>query len=224
MDSLIKLAASQLGEKEVEGSDDHNDTIIKYAHEAGFDWVNDDETPWCSIFLNWLTKKCGLKGSNQANARSWLLTGRQVTNPEPGDVVVFWRDKPDSWKGHVGIFMGFSKDGTRVYCLGGNQGNQVSISAYHADTVLGYRRLSPVVTISLPAPPLRNGDKGSKVKELQNALKVAGFDCGTSDGDFGPKTEGAIKKLQSVSGFLKIDGVYGPNTKEYLEAVLLALH
>jgi len=220
MDSILKTAIEELGQKEISGAE-HNLSIIDYAKESGFDWVNDDETPWCSIFVNWVAQKCDLKSTKKANARSWLLVGQKVDDaPEPGDVVIFWRESPQSWKGHVGFFFGYSKDQKRVYCLGGNQGNQVSISAYSSDTVLGYRRLHSTKILSLPDPILRSGETGEAVKALQSALKIAGFNCGTSDGDFGPKTEDAIKQAQSTSGFLAIDGVYGSNTRDYLQSIL----
>ena len=221
MDSLLKIAVAELGEKEIFGNHAHNQTIVDYAKDAGFDWVNDDETPWCSIFVNWVAQQNDLISSKKANARSWLLIGQKVDQePEPGDVVIFWRESPQSWKGHVGFFFGYSKDGSRVYCLGGNQGNQVSISAYDANTVLGFRRLSPSTVIKLPEPPLQKGDQGDKVKDLQYVLNIVGFNCGTADGDYGNKTEAAIKSLQSTSGFLKIDGKYGANTKNYLQSIL----
>lgn len=222
MDSILKTAVSQLGEKEISGAQEHNRTIINYAQEAGFKWVNDDETPWCSIFVNWVAQKNKLKSSKKANARSWLKIGQKVDDaPEPGDVVIFWREDPNSWKGHVGFFFGYSQDGKRVYCLGGNQGNQVSVSAYPVNTVLGFRRLVPSQIISLPDPVLKKGNKGDRVKALQDALKMADYNVGTSDGDFGPKTEAAVKQLQSDSGFLKIDGVYGANTRDYLQSILI---
>jgi uncharacterized protein (TIGR02594 family) len=220
MDKLIQIATQELGQKEISG-DLHNQNIIDYAKESDFGWVNDDETPWCSIFVNWVAQKCGLKSSRQANARSWLLVGQKVDHePEPRDVVIFWRESPQSWKGHVGFFFGYSQDTSRVYCLGGNQGNQVSISAYDVNTVLGFRRLSPSQLLKLPEPTLKKRDQGDKVKALQNALKIAGFNCGTSDGDYGPKTENAVKDLQANSGYLKIDGKYGPNTKDFLNNIL----
>jgi len=216
MDKLLKIAFNELGEKEIVGPED-NPTIVGYARESGFTWVNDDETPWCSIFVNWVATKAGLKKSNKANARSWLRVGLNVdTNPEPGDIVVFWRDSPESWKGHVGIFLGFSSNLGRIYCLGGNQGNQVSVSAYGKDRVLGFRRLTSSEIIALPEPVLKIGDSGAKVKQLQDALKSEGFNCGTSDGDFGPATLRAVKELQSQETGLTIDGIYGKKTYDLL--------
>jgi uncharacterized protein (TIGR02594 family) len=219
MDTLIKTAIAELGQKEVPGADD-NAAIVRYAHESGFNWINDDETPWCSIFVNWCAKKVNLKGTGKADARSWLFAGQRIENPEPGDVVVFWREKPESWKGHVGFFFGFSKDGLRVYCLGGNQGNQVSISAFPINTILGFRRLAPSSTVILPDTVLRIGNTGNAVKNLQDALKVAGFDCGTSDGDFGKKTEDAVKALQSTRFGLCVDGIFDETTRVYLLEIL----
>ena len=222
MDKILKIAIAELGQKEISGPQ-NNPTIVNYAKEAGFAWVDDDETPWCSIFVNWVAKKAGLKQSGKANARSWLLEGLNVdAAPEPGDIVVFWRGSPDSWIGHVGFFFGFSIDGERVYCLGGNQGNQVSVSAYPIDNVLGFRRLYDKGMIALPAPTLRKHDAGDHVKALQDALKAAGFDCGTSDGDFGTLTEDAVKLLQSMKTGLTVDGVYNPATKDFLFEVLNA--
>ncbi|MBQ7370554.1 MAG: peptidoglycan-binding protein, partial [Blautia sp.] len=47
-----------------------------------------------------------------------------------------------------------------------------------------------------PSGILRFGDKGEGVKDLQEALNEAGYDCGAADGSFGPKTEAAVKGLQ----------------------------
>ncbi len=218
MSKLIKIATAELGVKEISGSS-HNQTIVNYAKESGFDWVNDDETAWCSIFVNWVAMKCDLKSSKMANARSWLDVGTPTNSPEPGDVVVFWRGSPDGWQGHVGFFMGYSKDASRVYCLGGNQGNQVSISAYKSDQVLGFRRLVASAIMDLPDGPLKLGSTGADVVKLQDALKLAHYNIGTSDGDFGPKTEAAIKKLQA-NAKLSADGVYGSSTRNYLNTIL----
>jgi peptidoglycan hydrolase-like protein with peptidoglycan-binding domain len=49
---------------------------------------------------------------------------------------------------------------------------------------------------------LRKGTKGNEVKELQKILGIA------SDGDFGQKTEAAVKKWQTENG-LTADGIVG---------------
>ena len=218
MSQPLKIAFSQLGVKEIEGPVD-NPTIVNYAKEAGFEWVNDDETPWCSIFVSWVAMKCDLKRSQKANARSWLHVGEKTFTPEPGDVVIFWRESPESWKGHVGFFTGYSKDGTRIYCLGGNQGNQVAISAYPSETLLGFRKLQASQLIDLPDGVLKKNDTGEKVKKLQEALNMADYPVGTADGYFGNRTERALKQLQANGG-LKVDGIYGNKTKVFLLSLL----
>ncbi|MEP1035632.1 TIGR02594 family protein [Ekhidna sp.] len=218
MSNLLKLAFGQLGVKEISGAE-HNETILKYAEESGFGWVDDDETPWCSIFVCWVVMKCNLKRSKKANARSWMHIGTPTSNPEPGDVVVFWRESPESWKGHVGFFMGYSKDGSRVYCLGGNQGNQVSISAYRSETVLGFRKLQSSQLVELPDGSLKKGDTGESVKQLQEALNMINYPVGTVDGVFGKKTEYAIRLLQTNARLI-IDGVYGSKTRDLITSIL----
>lgn len=135
---MILTALSQYGQKEIVGVQ-HNDSIVKYAKEAGFAWVNDDETPWCSIFMNWIAMKTGYERTNKANAKSWLEIGIPVSTPETGDVVVFSRGA-NTAQGHVGLFI--AKRYGLVYVLGGNQGDAVSITPYKESDVIGYRKLN----------------------------------------------------------------------------------
>jgi uncharacterized protein (TIGR02594 family) len=217
MDRIIRIATNELGIREFPGPD-HNPRILKYAEEAGLGWINDDETPWCSVFMNWVAAKAHFERSKKADARSWLQVGEEVSDPEPGDVVIYWRGDPTGWQGHVGIFFGYSHDQSRIYTLGGNQMNAVSISAYSKDQLLGFRRIKKIIPLRLPTNILRIGDKGPEVVKMQDALKMGGFNCGTSDGDFGPLTEEAVKKMQRhAGGSLEVDGVFGKNTRLYLK-------
>ncbi|MDH4411778.1 MAG: TIGR02594 family protein [Rhizobium sp.] len=101
---------------------------------------DDDEVAWCSYFVNFCFSELGQKGSGRADARSWLTWGKPVQGaPRRGDVVVLWREAPDSWKGHVGFFVGYDAD--QWLLLGGNQDDAVSIKAYDPARVLGVRRL-----------------------------------------------------------------------------------
>jgi putative chitinase len=67
-----------------------------------------------------------------------------------------------------------------------------------------------------PRPALRPGAKGADVEALQRALKAAGHPVAV-DGDFGPGTEAAVKRLQSGAG-LKADGIVGRATWAALDA------
>jgi len=58
---------------------------------------------------------------------------------------------------------------------------------------------------------LARGDKGSNVTKLQQMLAAAGCDPGGIDGDFGPKTQAAVKRFQAAHQ-LATDGVVGPKT------------
>ena len=140
MNDLLKVALSQYGQTEIKGEKD-NPIIVNYFHDIGFNYINDDETPWCSCFVNWCALKAGYERSKKLNARSWLEVGKKVMDPEIGDIVVYWRESKDSWKGHVGIFI--RRDNGMVYTLGGNQGSgSVNIKAYPESKVLGYVRLN----------------------------------------------------------------------------------
>ena len=220
MKNLLEVAINEFGIKEIKGAK-HNARIIQYAKESNLAWINDDETPWCSTFLNWVAKEANLETSKSAAARSWQHVGFETKEPEPGDIVVFWRESILSHLGHVGIYLGFSMDHTRVYVLGGNQGDAVSISAYPAERVLSFRRLNNTKKITLPKSTIKKGAKGSDVVKLQNVLKTLGFNPGTSDGDYGPKTENAIKQLQATNNSLKISGIYNSDTKKYMEELLV---
>lgn len=57
-------------------------------------------------------------------------------------------------------------------------------------------------------------------KEIQTALKNAGFYAGSVDGKIGPKTKAAIEEFQKAKG-LKADGKVGPKTWAEMEKYLL---
>ena len=222
MKSLVKIAANEIGIKEIPGRENEK-RIVDYAKEAGFKGITDDETPWCSIFVNWCCMKAGLQRTHRANARSWLGVGRPVDDPVTGDIVVFWRDKPSSWKGHVGIFMGYSKNRMRVYTLGGNQKNSVSIQGYDASHVLGFRRLTDETLPALPKsnPNLKRGSRSEDVSILQKILGELGYDCGAIDGVFGPRTERELMAFQKDQG-KEPTGVYNSETKALIENIFQA--
>jgi peptidoglycan hydrolase-like protein with peptidoglycan-binding domain len=78
--------------------------------------------------------------------------------------------------------------------------------------------VGPMTWQVLPADPntslLIRGDSGDVVTALQKGLKKYGTsatDPGAVDGDFGPKTEGAVKAYQHDRG-VQADGIVGDQT------------
>lgn len=69
-----------------------------------------------------------------------------------------------------------------------------------------------------PGAPYPTEDS-DRVREIQRALKLAGFNPGPIDGKLGPRTRGAIKDFQTAKG-LAADGKVGPNTWRKLELYL----
>lgn len=130
----LEIAKKELGTAEIAGPAD-NPRIVEYAACTSLH-ASDDETPWCSSFVNWCMKQAGIKGTNMANARSWLTWGVGIEKPVEGCVVILKRGAPPS--GHVTLFVK-QFDADTIVCLGGNQGNQVKYSHYQKAEVLGYR-------------------------------------------------------------------------------------
>ncbi len=130
-----EIAKGEVGVREIPGPED-NDRIVEY-HSTTTLKATDDETSWCSSFVNWCVIQAGLKGTNSAAARSWLKWGMAVSHPIEGDIVIFKRGNSPT-AGHVGFFV--SEYNGAISVLGGNQSNKVGISAYKKDDVLGYRK------------------------------------------------------------------------------------
>jgi len=134
-----ELAQSYVGTREIPGAED-NPLIVSWLRMAE-PWVSDDETAWCSAFVGAMAELTGYETTGKLNARSWLEAGDgiELRDARPGDVAVFWRSSPASWKGHVGFFV--EQDGDKIKVLGGNQGNKVSIASYPRTRLLGVRRI-----------------------------------------------------------------------------------
>ena len=129
------VAKGEIGVKEIPGETD-NPRIIEYDKCTRLK-ATDDETPWCSAFVNWCVVQVGLKGTNSAAARSWLDWGVPIDTPKEGCIVILKRGLPPS--GHVTFFDSVCPDPHYLHCLGGNQSDQVKYSNYPISDVLGYR-------------------------------------------------------------------------------------
>ena len=135
---MLNKISTFYGLSEIEGKK-HNDQIISFFHELGYNYIDDDETPWCAAFINYCAKKIGAQYATGLRARNWMKCGKSSSKPSIGDIVVFGYGGKNSKAGHVAIYI--SEDFDSIYCLGGNQTNMVTISSYCKSDLLGYRKL-----------------------------------------------------------------------------------
>lgn len=138
---VIATALTQLYVKDILGATNNQD-ILDYAKEVGFKDYQNDDVSWCSVFTNWVLFRCNCKISGDLAARSWLSLTEITDKPVIGDIVVLWREAPNSWKGHVGFYL---KDRmingkSFVTLLSGNMADEVKIADFPKEKVLGYRK------------------------------------------------------------------------------------
>ncbi len=136
-----------------EGGNNRGPWVKKYLQPCGLE----EGHSWCAAFVSWcfLQAAGGDKKSmpfkynagarnifNQLKKNNWIYDSTEV-NPEPGDIVAWWRVSLSSGFGHIGIVHHY-RDGF-LYTLEGNKAANVAGFSYvktRLDKVLGFGRLS----------------------------------------------------------------------------------
>lgn len=124
-----------------------NDQILRMIKAHIPNAKDDSRYGWCGIFIAFVFKQLGMSHlipNVPVTARNWSnLTGTeiQIEDAKQGDIVVFWRGHPSSWKGHVAIYNNESSRKGYINVLGGNQSNQVAIKPYAKSRILVVIRL-----------------------------------------------------------------------------------
>ena len=130
----IDIAEKEIGVKEIPGRGS-NPRIEQYHSAAGGGGWSDD-VPWCASFVSFVMQKAGYKlPKYPARALSWLKFGKSAYRPVYGAIAV----KKRKGGGHVTFVVGKSKDGKYLYCLGGNQSDEVNIRRYRASIFKDFR-------------------------------------------------------------------------------------
>jgi len=149
MPNLLQIALSYYGL--FEWKDGTNPKLKEIFGRVGrilgynFEQYDDSILSWCGVFMAEIFWEAGLGDyipRDAQGARKWLSLGdstdwQEVSVGEAvaGDVVVFWRNSPSSWQGHVALFVNDRKNG-RIRTLGGNQSNGVVIRSYQKSKIL----------------------------------------------------------------------------------------
>ena len=186
----------------------------------------DKNAAWCDAFVDWvILQMCRHFGYGEATARKVLCgdfddytynsvnlykkAGRWSQTPHRGDQIFF------GGSGHTGIVTSVSNG--VVNTVEGNKGDEVRKCSYSASTpsIIGYGRPRyDLITGKLTAadmPLLKRGAHGADVETLQRMLNSKGYSLAV-DGDYGAKTEAAVRKYQQDHGLNPVDGECGPIT------------
>lgn len=116
-----------------------NEAILGWAENLDVTSYNDDDIPWCGLFVAHCVGSQMPEETlpnNPLGARKWAGFGYEVS-PRLGAVMVFWRGSPEGWKGHVGLY--WAEDDTAYHILGGNQSNSVNVTRVAKDRLISAR-------------------------------------------------------------------------------------
>lgn len=238
---LIKIAESQIGylEKRTNSQLDSKTANAGSANWTKYGaWYGLNPAAWCAMFVSWCfgeaagSKKgaqdmlCGfLWASCTRMYNAFKQAGRVYKSPAPGDIIVFNSSAGSATMAHTGIVTKVS--GGRVYTVEGNtstlsgviaNGGGVAAKNYSLtySRIGGYLRPPYAVKaadkyVSIQAQEIKQGSTGAAVTGLQAVLNGLGYNCGTVDGDFGAKTDAALRAFQKAKN-LTVDGECGKNS------------
>lgn len=108
---------------------------------------------WCAGFVSYCFKNSGRPmpytyslGARdvltQLKAKGWEVKPDAAHPPIPGDIIVWWRNAPSSWEGHIGIVLSYS--GGIIETIEGNKTPKVGKFTYTLGAIeqlLGFARI-----------------------------------------------------------------------------------
>jgi uncharacterized protein (TIGR02594 family) len=137
MPAWMSHAFTQIGQREVSGPAS-NPVILRYREEAQVRLGGDDgQVPWCAIWTNAMLERAGVRGTRSGMARSYASSEHfeRLARPLFGCIVVLSSNRGPA-SGHVGFYA--AEDGLMLHLLGGNQNDEVNISAFQKKRLVGF--------------------------------------------------------------------------------------
>jgi cell wall-associated NlpC family hydrolase len=134
----LAAAQTQIGQAEQPPGSNDGPAIAMYrsAVEGAYPGA-----PWCAYFVSWAAAQAGAPIGDRgqglgsvAAITDWASrTGRLVSQPQPGDLILFGTE-------HVGIVQSVNPDGT-LTTVEGNASNAVSVEQHSPGEATGFVRL-----------------------------------------------------------------------------------
>lgn len=161
----LAQAWEEFGQREIGGAR-HNDRIVAFFRELGYDDIHRDEVAWCAAFLGASLERAGVRSTRSLMARSYAEWGEPLKNARLGAVAVLSRGRDPSL-GHVGFLLGWTDK--RLWLLGGNQADEVGVAAFDRARLVALRW--PGSDIGVPS-----GDRSLDVFDmaLRHVLEMEG--------------------------------------------------
>jgi len=182
----LAQAWAELGQAERPGASD-NPRILAFYRDVGHENVRRDEVAWCAAFLGACLERAGFASTRSLMARSYLPYGRDAQGARLGAIAVLSRTTNPAL-GHVGFVVGETTD--KIFLLGGNQGDAVSVAAFARSRVLGYRWPE---TGEDPTDEASSGASGSDARleaSLSHVLQMEGGWSNDPHDPGGPTNQG----------------------------------
>ena len=202
----------------------------KQGRQYGSKWIGKTVAD-CSGLFSWAFRQLGgymYHGSDTMYRKycvnkGELQKGKRTDGAtlKPGTAVFVWNGTKYS---HVGLYIGGGTVIEAMSTLKGVTTSKVTATKWTHWGELKGVDYSKSHTDPDPAPKtettptLKKGSKGEYVTLLQTKLIMLGYDLGSYgvDGDFGTKTQAAVKAFQKDRGLIT-DGIVGAKTWEALE-------
>lgn len=146
----MTVAKAYLGTKEAPGTV-NNPVVVKMFGLADHPEITQDAVPWCAAFVAACLKQGGFPNEVAKSLKLWAAAygklGTPLKNPVWGCVGV----KTRNGGGHVGFVVAANAE--RVWLLGGNQGDKVSVASFPRSSFSAFRLPTGVDVKSLPKLP-----------------------------------------------------------------------
>jgi len=116
--------------------------------------MTDANAAWCGAFVNYILKQTGTADMEGVDSSKlgWAAnfnkvgrrvagntTSQQLSNAQPGDIILV--EAKTGSKRHVAFYAGHDPQSGKVYLLGGNQRDKVSIVPFSSKRVRSVRRV-----------------------------------------------------------------------------------
>ena len=129
----LRAAYSEIGQAAIRGSYENPRITDYFRAVVNSSQLRDDSSDWASAFVEWSLNSAGIKGPKSLWPLAWKNWGREISQPEPGCIVIFQFPSIQ----HVAFFI--EDDGDFIKVLGGDQDDSVNISRYPKSAVVAYR-------------------------------------------------------------------------------------